>query len=122
MALGSTPPLIEMNTRNLSGGKGRSARKADLSAICELIIQKMWEPQRLTTLRVSMTRYRDSFTSFLCGFARYMETSVYGLVQTRLQHWWKTELPSMSSESLEFRWDLWNGFVGYMGKFVYDIM
>jgi hypothetical protein len=39
MALGSTQPLTEMSTRNLYGGKGRPARKADnLTAICELII------------------------------------------------------------------------------------
>jgi hypothetical protein len=36
MALGSTQPLREMSTRNLPGGKGRAARKADnLTAICE---------------------------------------------------------------------------------------
>jgi hypothetical protein len=36
IALGSTQPLIEMRTRILLGGKGRSARKADnLTAICE---------------------------------------------------------------------------------------
>jgi hypothetical protein len=36
MALGSTPPLTEMSTRNLPGGKGRPARKSDyLTAICE---------------------------------------------------------------------------------------
>jgi hypothetical protein len=36
MALGSTQPLTEMNTRNLPGGKGRRAGKADkLTAICE---------------------------------------------------------------------------------------
>jgi hypothetical protein len=29
MALGSTQPLTEMSTRNLSGGKDRPARKAD---------------------------------------------------------------------------------------------
>jgi hypothetical protein len=29
MALGSTRPLTEMSTRNLLGGKGRLARKAD---------------------------------------------------------------------------------------------
>jgi hypothetical protein len=29
MALGSTQPLTEMGTRNLLGGKGRPARKAD---------------------------------------------------------------------------------------------
>jgi hypothetical protein len=35
MALGSTQPLTEMNTRNLPGDKGQPARKADnLTAIC----------------------------------------------------------------------------------------
>jgi hypothetical protein len=29
MALGSTQPLTRMSTRNLPGGKGRSARKAE---------------------------------------------------------------------------------------------
>jgi hypothetical protein len=38
MALGSTQPPIEMNTRNLPRGKERPARKADnLTAICEPI-------------------------------------------------------------------------------------
>jgi hypothetical protein len=41
MALESTQPLIEMSTRNLSGGKGRPVRKADnLIAICEPIFLK----------------------------------------------------------------------------------
>jgi hypothetical protein len=36
LALGSTQPLKEMSTRNLPGGKGWPARKADnLTAICE---------------------------------------------------------------------------------------
>jgi hypothetical protein len=35
MALGSTQPLTEMSTRNIPGGEGRPARKADnLTAIC----------------------------------------------------------------------------------------
>jgi hypothetical protein len=39
MTLGSTQTLTEMNTRNLPGGKGRLAHKADnLTAICETII------------------------------------------------------------------------------------
>jgi hypothetical protein len=39
MALGSTQPVTEMNTRNLSGGKGQPAGKADnLTAICEPIV------------------------------------------------------------------------------------
>jgi hypothetical protein len=38
MALGSTQPLTEMRTSNLPEGKGRPARKADLTAICESIV------------------------------------------------------------------------------------
>jgi hypothetical protein len=39
MSQGSTQPLREMSTRNLPGGEGRPARKADnLIAICELIV------------------------------------------------------------------------------------
>jgi hypothetical protein len=38
MAPGMTQPLTEISTRNLHGGKGRQARKADnLTAICEPI-------------------------------------------------------------------------------------
>jgi hypothetical protein len=41
MALGSTQPLTEVSTRNIPGGEGRPARKADnLTAICELIVYK----------------------------------------------------------------------------------
>jgi hypothetical protein len=39
MALGSTQPLAEMSTRNLSGGEGLPAHKADnLTVICEPIV------------------------------------------------------------------------------------
>jgi hypothetical protein len=39
MALGSTHPLREMSIRNLPGGNGRPARKADnLTAICGPIV------------------------------------------------------------------------------------
>jgi hypothetical protein len=63
MALGSTQPLTEMGTRNLPGGKGLPARKADnLTAICEQIFWKIWEPRRLTTLWASTGFYRVSFT------------------------------------------------------------
>jgi hypothetical protein len=49
-ALVLTQPLTEMSTRNLAGGRGRLALKADsLTAIFESIVWKMWEPQRLTT-------------------------------------------------------------------------
>jgi hypothetical protein len=39
MTLGQTQSLTEMSTRNIPGGKGRPARKADnLTAICEPIV------------------------------------------------------------------------------------
>jgi hypothetical protein len=39
MALGSTQPLTEMSTRNVTGGKGRPTLKSDnLTAICEPIV------------------------------------------------------------------------------------
>jgi hypothetical protein len=42
MSLGSIQPLTEISTRNIPGGKGRPARKADnLTAICEPTVQKM---------------------------------------------------------------------------------
>jgi hypothetical protein len=45
------------------GGTGRPASKADnLTAICEPIVQKMWEPRHLTTLWASTACCRDSFT------------------------------------------------------------
>jgi hypothetical protein len=52
--MGSTEPLREMSTGNLTGGGGGKppAHKADnLTAICGPIVQKMWDPERLTTLR-----------------------------------------------------------------------
>jgi hypothetical protein len=66
MALESTQPLTEMSTRHIPGGKGRPARKADnLTAICEPIVYKMWDPEHLTTLWASTARYRDTFTFYL---------------------------------------------------------
>jgi hypothetical protein len=54
--------LTKMSTRNLPGGKGRQARKADsLTAICELIVYKMWEAQHLTTQWASRVCYRYNF-------------------------------------------------------------
>jgi hypothetical protein len=63
MALGSTQPLTEMSTRNHPGGKERPAREADnLTAICEPLFRKMWEPRRLTTVWAFTAFYRDGFT------------------------------------------------------------
>jgi hypothetical protein len=66
MDLRSTQPLTEMSTRNLPGGKGRPARKADnLNAVCVSSISKIWEPRRLTTLWASMVFDSDRFTFFI---------------------------------------------------------
>jgi hypothetical protein len=66
VALGLTQRLREMSIRNLPGGKGRPAREAgSLTATCEPIILKIWEPRRLTTLWASTACYRDSFTFFM---------------------------------------------------------
>jgi hypothetical protein len=62
MVLGSTQPLTEMSTRNLPGGKEWPARKVgNLTAICDPLVTKMWEPRRLTTLWASTACYRYSF-------------------------------------------------------------
>jgi hypothetical protein len=65
MSMGSTQPLTETNTRNLPGGKGWPARKADnLTAIYEPTVYKMWDPRPLTPLWALMACYRDSFTFY----------------------------------------------------------
>jgi hypothetical protein len=53
-----------MSTRNLPGGVkgGLPARKADnFTTIRESVVQKMWDPRRLTTLWASAACNRDSF-------------------------------------------------------------
>jgi hypothetical protein len=67
MALESTQPMTEMSTRNLPDGKGRPARKANLTANGEPIVYKMRGPRYLTTLRASLACYRDRFTLLLNG-------------------------------------------------------
>jgi hypothetical protein len=58
MAPGSTQSLAEMSTRIFLGDKGRPARKADnLTAICEPIFYKMWEPRRPTSVWASTACY-----------------------------------------------------------------
>jgi hypothetical protein len=45
MALGSAESLTEMNTKRLPGGKRQPTLKVvNLTAVCEPIAWKMWEP------------------------------------------------------------------------------
>jgi hypothetical protein len=73
---GSIQPLIKICTKNLLGDKGRTEREADLTAIFEPIIWKMWKPRRLIILWASIVCYRDSFTLF----SRQKKWSVSGLL------------------------------------------
>jgi hypothetical protein len=88
MALGSTQSLTEMSTRNLPGGKGQPAAKADkLTAICEQIIwTKCWSldvsqhyglprPVKgiVLPLPLPITYYRN--ICFLCLYFRYLVAS-----------------------------------------------
>jgi hypothetical protein len=61
-----------MSTRNLPGGTGRPARKADkLTATCEPIVYKIWEPRRLTTLWAFLACYGDSLIVYLYQTANF---------------------------------------------------
>jgi hypothetical protein len=63
MAPGFIQPLIEMSTRIYFWSKTRPARKADnLTAICERIVYKIWDPRHIINLYASTACYRDSFT------------------------------------------------------------
>jgi hypothetical protein len=84
MSLGSIQPLTEMSTRNILGSNGRPALRADnLAAIYEPIVQKMWEPQHLTTLGASTACYRDTFTFFF-SYHHMLITCGYQVVRSRI--------------------------------------
>jgi hypothetical protein len=63
----TTQPLTDIYVyQEFSWGEGRPARRADnITAICEPIVYKMWEPRRLTTLRASAAFYRACFSLLL---------------------------------------------------------
>jgi hypothetical protein len=66
--------LTEMSTRKISDGKGRPTDALGwqphryLWADC---LEKMWEPQRLTSQWALTACYRDSFTSFTPRFSEW---------------------------------------------------
>jgi hypothetical protein len=69
MTLGSTQPLTEMSTRNLSVcTEWQASRAANLTAICEPIIWKMWEPRLLTIVWASTELLQGYFLPFFFFF------------------------------------------------------
>jgi hypothetical protein len=74
MVTGSTQPLTEMSTRNLSGSKeSRPAHKFDnLTAIPEPVILKMWETQCPTIPWAFTDCYSDSFTFYAKLFIYFL--------------------------------------------------
>jgi hypothetical protein len=60
------------------GGKARPARKADnLTAICEPIVKKMWEPQPHATLWAFMACYKDGFTLPFIFYRRLLLQGIF---------------------------------------------
>jgi hypothetical protein len=58
-----TQPLTEMYARNLLAFKARPPRNDDnLTVVCLPIVQKMWDPRRLTILKASTACYGDRST------------------------------------------------------------
>jgi hypothetical protein len=79
-------PLTAMSTRNLPGGKGRQARKADnLTAICEPTVRKS---RHLTTLWTSTACYRDT-SSFYLQYENQWPIRLFSLA-TSNSHWFNT--------------------------------
>jgi hypothetical protein len=89
MILGSTQPLIEMSTRNISWGKGgRCLGLTTLQTSCANC-HEIWEPQPPGTLRACPGLYRECFTP------RGRDSSVgiathYGLDGPRIESRWGT--------------------------------
>jgi hypothetical protein len=110
MNLGPSQPLTEMSTRNLPGGKGRPARKADnLTAICEPIIKKMWEPRRVTTPWAFMACYRDSFTLHTTLYINY---EIFTGVKIRIVIFWLMKPCSQIGDYPEDRCSIFLKIVG----------
>lgn len=59
--------LDEMSTNNLPGVKEQAAHNADVTPVCEAVVQKVWEPRHLTILGTSTTCYIGLFLLSCAG-------------------------------------------------------
>jgi hypothetical protein len=73
MVLGSTQSLTKMSTRNIPGGKGRPASKADtLTAICEsLNVSQPYGPPRPVTLSLLLIYKNTSGNNLVFRYHDY---------------------------------------------------
>jgi len=62
MVLGSTQPLVKMNTRNIPGSKGGRCVRLTTSPHSSAECYEIWEPKPPTTLWATPGLLRDSFT------------------------------------------------------------
>jgi hypothetical protein len=64
------------------GSKARPVRRADnFTAICERIVQTLWDPQHLTNLQAYTVCYGNSFTVSVCGT---LPNRHYGLIMKQV--------------------------------------
>ena len=88
MALGLTQPLTEINTKNISWGKGgRCVRLTTFPPSCADCLE-IWEPQPPGTLRACPGLWWDYFTFFLnpdISSQRFVQWQVRGISQRSLQ-------------------------------------
>jgi hypothetical protein len=70
MAPGSSLPLTEMSTRNLTAGKGKPAHKVDnLAAICEPIVWNTWKPPWSLAFEVALNSFARKKKTLWSEFA-----------------------------------------------------
>jgi hypothetical protein len=82
-AVGSSQPLTEKSTRNLPGGKGRRARKADITAICRLSVKcgsfdvsQPCGPPRLLPISVWPIQSFGTQMSVICSLVYRIPTGI----------------------------------------------
>ena len=119
MALESTQPLTEMNTRDLRGGCVGLITLPPSCADC----QKSWKPQSSGTLRALLVLYRESFTFISCvlrvSFSNqggyYSRSDIYADYTNEVRsHFWFGDLKEglledrKGNRTLTFRWAFGN--------------
>ena len=65
MSLGSTQPLVKMNTRNIPGGKGGRCVRLTTSPPSRAKCHEIWEPKPPGTLWATPGLLQDSFTFYI---------------------------------------------------------